>query len=996
MNSEEPTPSLDASEEISALAETLVATQQRLEELTAGEVDTVAGRDGRTFLLGRAQEQLRHSEAAKQAAILDALPAHIALLDSQGTIISVNQAWRRFADANMLDSHRHGIGRNYLDICDRSRGDGSSDAHHVAAGIRAVLSGREKSFSAEYSCHSPTERRWFHLTVTPLADGRPNGAVVMHLNITARKLAADALRLSEERLRAALAASCTGTFRWDIGTNEVNWDDALDALFGIPQGQAVRTLEKFIAAVHPDDRDGVLEGCARCAREGADFDMEFRVLWPDGSLHWLNDRGKTISNAAGRPMYMTGACVDITERKRAEEASRQSEEKFREVADNITDVFWMMSHDMNKTLYISKAYETVWGFSMQSLYADPHQWVNAILPEDREAALAAFVGLTKDVPSVNVEYRIMRPDGTVRWVHDRGFQVRDAAGRLVRNAGVASDITERKKAAEALRESEAEFRALAEAMPQMVWITRADGWSIYFSQQWMDYTGLTLAESLGTGWNKPFYPEDQQRAWDAWHHALATTEPYSIECRLRRADGVYRWWLIRGVPQKDASGKVLKWFGTCTDIHELKLAELEISSTNQALRESNEKFHQLADNITDAFWIRSPDMSEVQYVSPAFDQIWGRSREGLYSNPQQWADSILPEDRERVLAAFTALTGDAASLDIEYRIVWPGGEIRWVRVRGFQVRTTAGKLIRHTGIITDITERKRADIRVEALHKELLVASRRAGMTEVATGVLHNVGNVLNSVNVSTSLVVERLRKSSVPRLTEVVKLMSDRVLDLTEFLTLDERGRRLPQYLAHLALQLNRETQEITAEMHAVAANVDHIKEIVNAQQSYAGTFGVLEPLDLRESIEDALRIHTGALNRHNIDIVRNLEPIAAVLADKHKLLQILVNLIANAKHAMIGSPVKTLTIKTCASCEGGSQLSIADTGYGIVAENLTRIFAHGFTTKKDGHGFGLHSSALASREMNASLLAHSDGVGHGAIFTLVFQPANPRRVVV
>jgi signal transduction histidine kinase len=299
-------------------------------------------------------------------------------------------------------------------------------------------------------------------------------------------------------------------------------------------------------------------------------------------------------------------------------------------------------------------------------------------------------------------------------------------------------------------------------------------------------------------------------------------------------------------------------------------------------------------------------------------------------------------------------------------IVWPDGQIRWVRVRGFQVCNITGKLIRHTAIITDITERKRAEIRVEGLHKELLVASRRAGMTEVATGVLHNLGNVLNSVNVSTSLVVERLRKSSVPRLTEVVELMSDHAMDLTEFLSLDERGRRLPQYLAQLALQLNSETQEITAEMQAVAAKVDHIKEIVNVQQSYAGTFGVLEPLDLRESIDDALRIHGGALNRHNIEIVRNLEPIAAVVADKHKILQILVNLIAHAKHAMIDSPVKTLTIKTYTSSDGASQLSIADTGCGIVAEKLTRIFAHGFTTKRDGHGFGVHSSALASREMS------------------------------
>src|SRR5450755_4606332 len=113
-----------------------------------------------------------------------------------------------------------------------------------------------------------------------------------------------------------------------------------------------------------------------------------------------------------------------------------------------------------------------------------------------------------------------------------------------------------------------DFRTLAEAMPQIVWITRPDGWNIHFNQQWMDYTGLTLEESLGHGWNKPFHPDDQQRAWDAWQHATQTIGVYTLACRLRRVDGVYRWWLIRGVPQRDATGNVLQWFGTCTDIHD--------------------------------------------------------------------------------------------------------------------------------------------------------------------------------------------------------------------------------------------------------------------------------------------------------------------------------------------------------------------------------------------------------------------------------------------
>jgi len=177
-----------------------------------------------------------------------------------------------------------------------------------------------------------------------------------------------------------------------------------------------------------------------------------------------------------------------------------------------------------------------------------------------------------------------RKDGVPFWNDLSITPVRDEQGRLVRFIGIQRDVTPRKRAEGALRASEVEFRNLAEFMPQIVWMTSADGANIYFNERWMDYTGLTLEESLGDGWNKPFHPEDQQRAWEAWQRATTTGVAYSLECRLRRGDGAYRWWLIRGAPQRDADGRILKWFGTCTDIHDLKRAEEEVFRTNRALK----------------------------------------------------------------------------------------------------------------------------------------------------------------------------------------------------------------------------------------------------------------------------------------------------------------------------------------------------------------------------------------------------------------------------
>ena len=188
------------SAEVTSLITVLHATDQRLEELLAAEVDSVADRDGRTILLRRAQAHLRDSEAAKQAAILDALPAHVAVLDSQGRIASVNEAWRRFARMNLLREVDCGIGINYLDVCDRAVGGNASEAGDVAAGIRSVLGGRGNCFSIEYPCHSATERRWFLMRVTPLVVDHVTGAIVMHVDVSERKRAEDVVQRSQENL----------------------------------------------------------------------------------------------------------------------------------------------------------------------------------------------------------------------------------------------------------------------------------------------------------------------------------------------------------------------------------------------------------------------------------------------------------------------------------------------------------------------------------------------------------------------------------------------------------------------------------------------------------------------------------------------------------------------------------------------------------------------------------------------------------------------------
>jgi signal transduction histidine kinase len=280
--------------------------------------------------------------------------------------------------------------------------------------------------------------------------------------------------------------------------------------------------------------------------------------------------------------------------------------------------------------------------------------------------------------------------------------------------------------------------------------------------------------------------------------------------------------------------------------------------------------------------------------------------------------------------------------------------------------------------VRDVTAQKLAQ-------QQLLEASRQAGMAEIATGVLHNIGNVLNSVNVSATLVRDQVRTSKAANLTRVGALLREKSDDLPGFLTSDPRGSMLPAYVVSLSEHLETERNETLREIDGLRKNIEHIKDIVAMQQSHAKGAGLTEKVCVTELIEDALRITGGSLARHGVQLVRDFRSTPELIVQRHKVVQILVNLLRNAKQACSesGRPDKHVSVRIV---ESGPFLEIAvvDNGAGIAAENLTRIFAHGFTTRTNGHGFGLHSGALAARELGGSLSVRSDGPGRGATFTL------------
>ncbi len=410
-------------------------------------------------------------------------------------------------------------------------------------------------------------------------------------------------------------------------------------------------------------------------------------------------------------------------------------------------------------------------------------------------------------------------------------------------------------------------------------------------------------------------------------------------------------------------------------------------------------FKQLADNSkppTVSFGVRDDLFDGRHYYCSGgrFSTLNGNGTLGyllLYSYEDSWRALMATQQMLLIVNGLGCLLGSLGVCYLVGKATRPLRELRdgveavgrgdFSRRLDVGYPDECGELARGFNQMTENLARSREQL--ESAHSALVETSRRAGMAEVATGVLHNVGNVLTSVNIASALMAESLKKSKATSLARLVAMLREHESDLGAFLTKDPKGRQLPEYLGTLSEHLTREQEGILQELAELQKGLEHIKNIVKAQQSYSKVSGAAETLNVADLVEDALKMNlTG---KSSVRVVKELDRELKVTVEKHKALQILVNLMSNARQACdeSGADVKTVTVRT--ACEAGSvRISITDNGIGIAPENISRIFSHGFTTKKDGHGFGLHSSVQAARALGGNLLVNSEGPGKGATFTL------------
>ena len=601
--------------------------------------------------------------------------------------------------------------------------------------------------------------------------------------------------------------------------------------------------------------------------------------------------------------------------------------------------------------------------------------------EGRAVATGVREVLAGRMPEFQLNYPCHSPKHQ-RWFHLRVTRL--AGPGPVRALVAHENITAQTLAETALRESELRFRSLFQHMLEGYAYCRMlagletgeDFIYLEVNRAFESLTGLANVTGKRVSELIPGIQEQNPELFASYRRVAALGEPEKFECELA---GLGKWFAIS--VYSDQPGYFVAIFD---DITGRKKAEESLLLLNSAVEHTQE-----AILITDA----QLDMPgpRILYVNPAYTRLRGcTAAEVIGKTPRIFqgprTDRAVLRRLRQKLERGEGFSGEV----VNYRNDGSEFDLEWQIA---PIRDARGKVTHFVAAQRDVTARNRGQAELEAIHRDLVEASRFGGMAEVATSVLHNVGNVLNSVNVSTNLLLERLSRSRLARLAQVVNLLQEQAGDPATFLREDPRGRQIIPFLAQLTELLQSEREASLRELEQLRRDVEHIKVIVAAQQDFARTGPVREMVPPASLLEDSVRVNEDELSRHQVEVIREFADLPATNLERHKVLLILVNLIRNAQWACGEAHREDPQIVLRLTTSGGKlQFTVQDNGVGIAEENLGRLFNHGFTTRKNGHGFGLHSSATVAHEMGGTLTASSAGRGHGATFILELpQPEAP-----
>jgi PAS domain S-box-containing protein len=700
-----PTPK---SAEISALIETLDQAQKRLEELTAGEVDSVVDREGHAFFLRRAQEELRLSESARQAAILNALPAQVALLNGEGIIVLANESWRQFGTANVLQGPGFDVGQNYIEKCEAVIGDCSGEGQAVARGVRQVLQGDAGEFSLEYPCRSPLEKCWFRLTVTPVASDHLAGAVVMHVNITERKLADETLRESEERFRGMFAGASPGIA---ISTPQGRYLEANAAycrMLGYSEDE-LRAMN-FASVTHPEDLDLNMEKRDELlAGQRDSLVMEKRYIKKTGDILWAKVSVSATHSSGGELATLIVIAEDISERKRAEEQLRWKTALLEAQVNSAPDGISIVDSD-GKLVLQNQKINDLWNTPPEIFGETDHrkrmEWVTGQVADPGQ--FSERVAYLYDHPNEIGRDEIVLLNGKI---FDR--YIAPVIGRDGKHFGriwAYRDITERKLAAQEMEalslRTERRERLLSTALASMsdfAQIYDQSGRILFVNKPLLELWGLTLEEVVGKNFSDLGYSQElADKLNRQLQQVFATGQYVTDETPYTSPKGIEGFYEYIFSPALSPDGKVDFVVGSTRDVTQRKKAEVEI-------RFNELRFRSLVEATSQIVW-DTPASGEFLVDQPNWRAFTGQSFEELRG--WGWLDAIHPEDREETERVWSAAIEGKWAYHVEHRLRASDHSYRHMSVRAVPILGDDKTIRQWIGIHTDITERKKAEKRI--------------------------------------------------------------------------------------------------------------------------------------------------------------------------------------------------------------------------------------------------------------------------------------------
>ena len=729
------------------------------------------------------------------------------------------------------------------------------------------------------------------------------------IDVTEYEILTRELHRREAYLAEAQRLSHTGSFGWNPATGEIVWSNETYRIFEY-ECAIKPSLEMVVQRLHPQDRAFFQQVIDRASQAFTDFEHEYRLLLANGRVKHVLTIAHASQDASGNREFI-GAVSDITERKMAEEKIRRNEMELRTLVEAIPAFVGTAQPD-GSIDFISQSWLDYSGQTREEAMASG--WMGRVHPDDHDRALAAWQTALASGKSLDQEGRLRNADGNYRWFLSRDIPLLDENGNVIKWYGIIFDIDE-------IKNWETKLRRVIDAIPTLAFCSFADGSKEFLNKRWLDYTGLSPKDAHGWGWQVAFHPEDLPLVMKKWEEVLVSGKRGEIEARLRRYDGVYRWFLNRVEPFHDNTGEIIRWYGTSTDIDSLK-------QTEQSLQTREHELIGIIETIPSMLWSASP-AGEVTHISQRVREYSGMSLEDFLN--LGWKNIIHPDDFDDTAKKFFHAIQTGMSYSAIHRLRQANGEYRWHHARGEPLRDSNGKIIQWYGLSIDIDERKRAEDHLRDTGIKLAKASRLATVAELAGSIAHELNQPLTSILANVQA-AKRWLSAAPPNVMEV-----------------------------------NSSIERAIRDAHSADEKMQHIRALFKQ-----GSFDKKD-VDIPDILREVVRIVQEDPKKRDISIeCRFDESLPAIYVDKIQIQQVFINLIVNAIEALEGQQAGPEVIIQTTKGSSGILIQVIDNGPGV--NDADRIFDAFMTTKEKGMGIGLAVSRTIVEAHGGKLWAENN----------------------